>query len=327
MENVNLTAKVRDVRLRCGAEIDAGIAEADFTLVDTVEQFLLRGDVTLAETRYTQTIDLTQLAERAVRGGGQRVPAAPSLLEKLRLRIRVRLNRNVIVDSDLGRALLKGGLTLSGPASSPSIIGEVAIVRGHVYYLDRTFEIRRGPLGFFDPYELNPQINLMAESEVFAFSPGGDQRRYMVTLRVGGTLQDPVINLTSEPELSPPQIVSLLTLGTTQPGIGADITERARELLTQQLAGFGTRKLERLLNVEDITISGNIFDLQGPTGPRLAITKRITSRLALTYQTAVGDLDVQKALVSFRLFRFLFLEGETTTQGEGGVDLKFTKSW
>lgn len=328
IENVRLTAKVREVRLRCGPEIDAGIARADLTLIDTLDHYLLRGDIGLAETRYTQTVDLTQLAERAVRGGGPQPPgASPSMLEKLRLRIRVRLSRNLMVDSDIGRALLNGALTLSGPATSPSITGQISVVEGHVYYLDRKFEIRRGRLGFFDPYELNPQINLVAVSEVFAFSPGGDQRRYMVTLRVGGTLQDPTITLTSEPELSPPQIVSLLTLGTTQPGIGEDITERAQELLTQQLAGFGTRKLERLLNVEDITITGNIFDLQGPTGPRLAITKRITSRLALTYQTVIGDLNVQRALVSFRLFQFLFLEGETTTQGQGGIDLRFRKSW
>jgi len=44
--------------------------------------------------------------------------------------------------------------------------------------------------------------------------------------------------------------------------------------------------------------------------------------LTLTYQGRVGNAHDQKAIVSWRLLPFLFLDGETDVQGVAGVDMK-----
>ena len=127
------------------------------------------------------------------------------------------------------------------------------------------------------------------------------------------------------PALPQPQIISLLTLGTIQTGLGTDLGSRTGSLVSRQLAGFGARKLARFINVESVDLYGNVF---GPdsTGPQLSVTKQVSSRVTLTYQKGLSKLSQQMILVSYRLLPFLYLEAETDQQAEGGIDLKFRYS-
>jgi GH18 family chitinase len=109
--------------------------------------------------------------------------------------------------------------------------------------------------------------------------------------------------------------------------------------VSQQLAGFGTRKLARFLNVESVDLYGNVFnpssggsqaaDIYGNTsdpateGPQLSVTKQVSSRVAVTYSKGLSTISQQMVLVSYRILSFLYVEGETDQQAQGGIDLKF----
>ena len=132
----------------------------------------------------------------------------------------------------------------------------------------------------------------------------------------------------------------MLTFGTIQTGVGTDLGSRTGGVLvSQQLAGFGTRKLARFLNVESVDLYGNVFnpssegqqvaDIYGnasgpsPEGPQLSVTKQVSSRVAVTYTKGLSKLSQQMVLVSYRILSFLYVEGETDQQAQGGIDLKF----
>ncbi|MDD5674198.1 MAG: translocation/assembly module TamB domain-containing protein, partial [Chitinivibrionales bacterium] len=309
----------------CYENLDLGIQRAriDFAR-DSLTTITL--NAVLAETRFTQDFSLIDLAQQIKKKAPQRPRPPNPLWSKVVLHLAVDLNGKLSFDSNLGRMLVDGTVSVSGRADKPEISGQFALLNGFVYYLDRKFTITQGAIRQYDPLLLNPSLDITATAPVSWYPPQGGKEDYDITLRITGDLANPVVALSAVPSLPQPQIISLLTFGTIQTGLGAtDLSSRSGSLLSQQLAGFGTRRLARILNVESVDLYGNVF---GPAsaGPQLSVTKQVSSRVSLTYQTALSSLGQQMVLVSYRLLSFLYLEAQTDQQAQGGIDLKFRVS-
>jgi autotransporter translocation and assembly factor TamB len=334
--------QLRDVRLsECYDNLDIGIQGADITLTkDSLTA--LKMDALLAATHFTQDYSLIELGERIKRKPLQ-APRPPNhLFDKVVMSLTVNLNSNLNFDSNLGKMLFDGNVTIAGRPDNPSIAGQIRIVNGFVYYLDRKFTVTQGTISQHDPRLLNPSLDLTANANVSWYPPQGGRTDYDITLLIKGDLSTPVITLSAVPSLAQPQIISLLTFGTIQTGLGNDVGSRTGSLVGEQLMGLGTRKLARFLNVESVDINGNIFNpssvnpqvadiygnASGPTseGPQLSVTKQVSSRAAVTYTTGLTNVNQQSVLVSYRLLPFLYLEAETDQQAQGGIDLKFRYS-
>jgi translocation and assembly module TamB len=280
----------------------------------------------LANTRFTQDYSLVDIGQQLKKKAPQTLRPPNPLFNNVAMRIAVNLNSNLTFDSNLGKMLVDGTVTVAGRPDNPSIDGRFQILNGFVYYLDRKFTITQGTVRQYDPQRVNPSLNVTATSSVSWFPPQGGKTDYDITLLIKGDLSDPVITLSAVPSLAQPQIISLLTFGTIQTGVGADLGSRTGGVLvSQQLAGFGTRKLARFLNVESVDIYGNVF---GPSseGPQLSVTKQVSSHVAVTYTKGLSKLSQQMVMVSYRILSFLYLEAETDQQAQGGIDLKFRYS-
>jgi translocation and assembly module TamB len=240
------------------------------------------------------------------------------------MNIAVDLNSNLTFDSNLGKMLVDGKLSIVGRPDRPAVNGQFQILSGYVYYLDRKFTVSHGSVRQYDPLQMNPSLDITASTSVTWFPPQGGKTDYDISLAVKGDLSDPRVTVTSAPSLPLPQIVSLLTMGTLQTGLGSDFRSRTGSVATGQLAGFGTRRLARLLNVESVDIYGNVFGRSTPgTEPQLAVTKQVSSRVAVTYTKGLTRLSQQAILVSYRILPFMYLDVETDQQARGGADLKF----
>jgi hypothetical protein len=332
--------KLKNVHLGgCYENLDLGIQTADIRLTKD-SLFTIAANVQLEGTRFTQDYSLVDVGEQLKKKAPQTLRPPNPLFDKVVMRIAVNLNSNLTFDSNLGKMLVDGTVTVAGRPDNPSIDGRFQILDGFVYYLDRKFTVIQGTISQHDPQRVNPSLNITAMSSVSWYPPQGGKVDYDITLVVKGDLSDPVITLSAIPSLAQPQIISLLTFGTIQTGVGADLGSRTGGVLvSQQLAGFGTRKLARFLNVESVDIYGNVFDpsspgpqgmdiygnVPGPStiGPQLSVTKQVSSRVAVTYSTGLAKLGQQMVLVSYRILSFLYLEAETDQQAQGGADLKF----
>jgi autotransporter translocation and assembly factor TamB len=317
--------QLSDVRLGgCTDNLDLGIQTGDIHL--TMDSLItLKMNLLLANTRFSQDFSIIDISERINRKAPQtRRPPNP-LFKKVVMRIAVNLNSNLTLDSNLGHMLLDGTVTIAGRPDRPSIAGQFQVLNGFVYYLDRKFTITQGTIRQYDPQRINPSLDVTAVSGVSWVPPQGGQEDYEITLLIKGDLSGPAVTLSAVPSLPQQQIISLMTFGTIQMGSGTDLGPRTGSLISQQLSGFGSRKLARFLNVESVGIYGNIFD---PTSDemKLAITKQVSSRVMMTYRTGLSTLSQQTILVSYRLLPFLYFEAETDQQAQGGVDLKFRYS-
>lgn len=327
--------KLRDLDLRVRADkldfelpevVHIGIDQAGLRVTDRKDgTVMVSGKVGLGQTRYVRDMKILDMVNQMQIS--QEVRREPNpLLQAVLLRVEIDLAENMNVDMNMGSLRLDGRLAVTGSAAEPGFTGDVKLMDGYVLYLDRKFSISQGSLYNPDPFTLNPNLDIKAYSEVWAYSPMSKDEQFLIHLNVSGTLQNPVVRFSSEPSLSQLDILSVLTLGQRMGAVGSDLNERLKAFAAQQVAGFGARKLEQLLGFERIELSGDLLSMDGEQSPRLSIAKRFTSRLILTYETLVGRLSERKVKAHYRLTPHIYLEGESTSDGKNGVDLIFRYS-
>jgi len=286
----------------------------------------VRGKIILSPTSYLRDISIVGTLNQIQAGVDARREPDP-FLQSVRLRLDLDLANNMNVNMNLGSAQLDGRLTVGGSAAEPSIVGEVKVVDGFVYYLDRKFKITEGTLFNPDMTAVNPTLNIVAKSDVTTYSPTARAESFTITLTLIGTLENPVVRFTADPALSELDILSILTFGERMGGMGSHTNDRLMSIAAQQALGLGARRLERILNVDRISVS----DVTGTGGSQSAgatvgVTKRFSNRLNMTYETNTGNLSDRKVTAQYRLVPNLYLEGQTTSDGENALDLIFRYS-
>jgi hypothetical protein len=147
-------------------------------------------------------------------------------------------------------------------------------------------------------------------------------------MEVSGTLKKPTLKLSEESgNLNEADIISILTFGMPLGSVGSDLGERLKSFAGQSILGFGTRKLEQVLRLDRIDIQGDIFALgksekESKNAPTLTLSKRISPRLLLTYETVLGDLTRRRVSALFRITRKLFIKG-VADNNDYGLDFIF----
>ena len=321
--DVNLKIKARNASFVITDLVDVNLNEADLIFKTDGNGYLLKGIVKLGETRFIRNVRITNLVKT-----NQVTPAAPSqqnqFMQSTKLEVEVQLRDNFYVDMNLATMQLGGQVAISGTGAKLGFVGEVNVIEGYVNYLDRPFTIKKATFSNYDPFKMNPSIDLIASSDVVAYAAGTAQTvSYTINLTIRGDVEHLSVALTSAPPLSEPDIISVLTLGTTLGAVGSDLAGRIGSLVGQEIIGLGTKKLERVLDLQSISVSGNIFNPSTQNGPEVTLTKRFTNRLTVSYTSGLTGLYQQKVLALFRIFPFLFFIGETDDFGNANINLRF----
>lgn len=292
--------------------------------------YLISGSVELGDTRVIRDLKITDLVEQLQKN--KVTVEADSFLQSLSLMVEVNLLDNLTVDMNLGDLEMGGEISIAGTAAKPTYTGEIRINEGFVYYFDRKFEITKGTFYNYNPYDLDPLIDLEAVTEVDAVSATTNGaletvESYTIYLSIQGNLSKPEVRLwVDKVPMDEGNIISILTLGQPLGAIGGDLGSRLKSFAQQSIVGFGARKLEQLLGIERIDLKGNIFDLNSEEdSPTLSLTKRFSPRFLLSYETALGNLTKPKVTAMFRLTKHFFVEGQTDVDNHG-LDLLFKYS-
>jgi len=308
------------------------VRDAGFRIRQDSTRREIAADIRLGDSRYIGRVDLKQILDQIRAPRRPPVQAVPS--EVWGLDIRVHDSPDMWIESNLARIRMKPELRIGGTTERPSVSGRVTATEGHLTYLDRRFTLTSAALDFTDPYRINPVIDMKSKAELRGYQTFSGTP-YTVHLSVTGPADQAVIRLTSEPALSEPDIVSLLTLGTTRstPAGGEaarrDVSlyevlqDRAVLLSSQRLSGYAARRIGTLFGLEEVSIEGNLFRFGKSWGPQLLASKKITDRMEVTYTSTIGNLNEQSVRLDYRLSRVFSLEGQTDQKGRAGLDLKY----
>ncbi len=333
LESANLQANINNVRIDRPQEMILTVRSARLSYKSQNNYYLLDGDIALDETRMLANfrpqsiLPLAQAVERPKQ-------ELPPFLQQTRLNVRLRESENIWLDNNLARLRLHTELGIVGSPVQPNLTGRVAVEEGYVLYIDRKFEIQQGVVDFIDPDRLNPIIDFKAQTRVTSYR-ATEPTPYVITLAIGGPLDEVVVELTSEPPLDKSNIVSLLTLGATRDqlagkdaegkdaSISAVLKERAQSISSQRIAGYTSQKVGGLLGLDQFTIEGNLFSFDRSWGPQLLASKKISPRMEVTYTTTVGHSNENRFRLDYWLSGHFSLEGETDQKGRAGMNLKY----
>lgn len=212
---------------------------------------------------------------------------------------KVRLYKSILYDMEVhGRAHF-GGTTVR-----PRVTGGFIAPGGTIKYLNTCFRITEARADFSMPYTFLPVLHVKAQATL---------SNYKIDMAVDGPPDQMQLTLTSDPPLTQEQIISLLTLKTTNEGINSNGLS-ALVAGGLEMAVFGTleSELQDHLGIDQITLSTNYLDpfkmqSSGDDGARinyysLEVGKYILPNLMATVGTGL-NYDLTKVGLQYYLNR------------------------
>ncbi len=264
-------------------------------------------------------------------------PAAPAARAEIYAEISLHGDRNIWLRTPEMDLELAGDATLHVTPEYAGLRGEARTLRGTYSVLNSRFNVERAEVEFIDPARpLDSYIDAEATTRVL------DED---VTVLVSGTLENPLIELSTDSNMTEAEIYEMLALrvkrddqGAVQGGVlDAAFRDSYVAAFTNRFGG----ELSRELGLDTFTFDAGSSDV----GESVTIGKRVGRDLFVKYQESVGDPNVdetnpnsdtslreslespERALtLEYRLSEIFTLQGETGTLKIGdeylNVDLK-----
>ncbi len=328
IEDLKLNLSIKNISLQQKKVYLFTIKNANLQYYKSGGNYVVDGSVVLGETRYQQNVQIPKVLESLGRPKIFRKPTP--LMTQTKLNVQITNDDDLWVDNNIARIKMKLALNVIGTLANPNLGGRIELVNGYIIYLDRKFELTRGVLDFINPNAINPMLDIQATAKVKNYSQP-ENPPYLVTITVTGYADDAKINLQSVPALDQANIISMLTFGTTreqlfsqdpdnyQTSLKDILLERAKLYSSQKIAGYVSGKLTDLLGLDDVSIEGNIFDLNNG-GPQITASKKLSDRVKVTYSTKVGYLNEQSIKLDYKLTDHFYLQGQADQRGTAGID-------
>ena len=177
---------------------------------------------------------------------------------------------------------LQGKVKFEGTVGEPKASGKLSVNKGHVKYLKNRFKITEGQAKFVTG-SIIPELNVRSMANV---------KNYRISLQAEGPATQMKLKLTSEPNLSERQIISLLTFGRNVGNASGVTSEDANALLTSSLQSLAFGYIEDVLqdtlgldlvNITTGSLDGkDSRDLQEKNNFNVTIGKYVVPDLMIT---------------------------------------------
>jgi len=338
-------ARFVPTRIRVEAALDAvpmklpsyipSLVAGQLTAQGTPEAMVLSGQLHVLQAKYSERFDLEQ---RMLEFGKKKPEAKPydKSGEWLRYDLRIIVDGDARVDNDLIRGAVKGDLTLTGSLAAMGLVGNLNLAPGsRATYRGNEFNLSRGLVAFTDRNRIQTTLDVSGDATV---------RDYRIFIQIGGSLDDPRVQLTSSPALSQQDIITLLSLGyttrdtTLASGIGTTATAVAAGAL---FAASGlNEQLRRFLPpggvFQDFTarITSAYSQSTYQVEPRMEFeTRALGDRLRLRYLAPLVGARGQKAQAEYRFGERASIQGVWDNDNPNiagsdlGLDLKLRWEW
>jgi hypothetical protein len=276
--------------------------DAQLDLVGTMAAPTVRGTLTVKNALYNKRTDLIPgltdfFGSKSAPAGA--ASAAPSL--PVRFDVKIQAPSSLRIENNAAHIVASADLVLRGTYDRPVLDGRLQIERGEAILEGKRYMVRRFTIDFINPTKIEPSLDLEAETLIRV--PG---QTYVVNIQMSGPLDRMATQLTSDPPLSQPEIVSLLFGSDSATADARDAELRTlqrdatqRDLATSRLqqAALGvlsapiTRAVEQALALDAVQITPNLsFDTNQRlnTAARLTVGKRISDKVYLTFSRSLN---------------------------------------
>lgn len=258
------------------------------------------GRVYARRSLYSKDIDLANLVgnrrDATLAGGSS--GGRPIIFDDLVIEGRDAL----VVKNNIADLTASVSLVLSGDASNPRVSGRVTANSGTIFFRKDRYVVQRAVLEFPPETNIDPIINLQAESEIAG---------YQVFVNLSGPLKDSEqlsATVRSSPALPQADVVSLITTGSLTNSAGGIPTfaqtgiNTAAEILTDTIINTPARRAtDRLFGLNVFEIDPLISGQQANPGARLTVGRQINNNLRVTYSTNLSQDQNQVLALEYRV--------------------------
>jgi outer membrane protein assembly complex protein YaeT len=322
VEDYKVDLEVTNTRVRYPADFK-GVYDGTLSLRGGPADATLSGEIHLGRGLYEKDFDFTRVFRARSReyAPGDRVEVPVRLFLDVDLHadgdVWIR-NRMVDLESAMD-------LHLGGEIRRPEFTGRVWLEEGgEVRYRGVDYRIQTGSLDLMEVQRINPHVEIRAETTI---------GEYAIFLHVQGTLDRLRYSLTSDPSLSPQDIIALLTTGRTletlstgsddlKAGFTGDVvTNYFASALTQPFE----RQLEKLLHLEQVRVDPLLIEGEADATTRLTLGKEVTDDVLVVYSTNLNQSGTDIYRMQWKATRRLRLSLESGVAGGVGSDLRYTR--
>jgi len=228
----------------------------------TPEKVVIQGDVLLPEVKIlgAQARSQVQTSPDVVREGKSK-PAANKLPFDLDANVKLILGDSVFFDAAGINARLGGKMDLQfKELDKIKSSGEIRVIKGSFQAYGVNLDITRGRLYYAKAPIENPLLDILALKKVEDVRVGA---------AVGGTLENPVIKLYSEPPMPDTDILAYIVLGHPMSGDtdqAAVLAAAAGALLTSRQAEELQGQIKGRLGLGSFNISAGVMEQSGKMG-------------------------------------------------------------
>lgn len=246
------------------------------------------------------------------------------LVQALQMTVSVKADQQVWVRDPTFNIEMVGDLDVVKDAEGFKVFGNMRSRRGSYLFQSRRLGITRGEMVFQGKTEIDPNLDIVAETRVMArlgnsaSSDNDVAEPVNVTVTVGGTLSHPDIQLSSSPTIDRfEDIVSVLLVGATRDAAKIDNADAvAGDLLLGVLANRFGQELGENLNLDLVEV-----DVAESNISRVRVGKYLTPRLFVSYAQDMSSTGREVA-VEYKLLPSLTIEAK---QIDGGNEEQLSK--
>jgi translocation and assembly module TamB len=275
--------------------------DADLEVVGGPERGQVRGEARLLRGRYDRDLSLAQLVLE------QRPASAPAA-GGLHLDVRLALQDNLTVATDVARLRVGGSLQVQGTTAEPIVFGTLTAREGQLVFRRHRFEVTYVAARFVDPRRIDPILDVQATTRI---------RTYEVRMQVSGRPENLEVRLSSSPPLPEEDLLTLVAFGQTREQLaesgGGVLVGEAAGLLVREL--FGAQAGQTGLDVLEV-------DREPETGATsLRVGKEILPRTLVVFSQGIEDVDERKLRIEYQVIGPLGVAGERDFRGGFGADV------
>jgi translocation and assembly module TamB len=308
LSEFDVTATGQDMNLRYPEGMRSTV-DAELALQGPAAAPMVTGTVNVKSASWARGFGASGGLFSGLTGGEAPIPSVEGQVataSNVRFDVRLIAPGTLRIDNDQARVVASADLTMRGTLDRPMLLGHAEIDRGEVEFEGRRYLVTRGSLDFANAARIQPFFDIEAETRVRV--PG---QTYLVTMRMGGTMERLQPQFTSDPPL---QTLDILTLLFSDQAPSGDIElaglrnpeerqqrlveARATRALTgtlsaevgrvvEQTFGVDTFQITPLLGASDPYQQSSSLSLN-PTA-RVTIGKRISNRIYLTYARSLSS--------------------------------------
>jgi len=235
------------------------------------------------------------------------------------LDLRVEADQTIDLRNPFVRLVGSASLHVTGNTSQPGLVGKVEFEEGGEITLQNLrYDLERGTLTFSDPNRIDPSVELQLRTWV---------QNYQVTLRVSGTSDRLIPQVTSSPPLPQEEVYSLIAMGHRSDafGSGAMGVGVASTILSQQISS----ELDRRTKFVMPHVRVDPFAESTSSGPsaRVTVVQQLASNWTVTLQSNLSAERAEVIVSRWYLAPGIFLEASRQLDGSYGIDIKMRRPY